>query len=156
MSLDFSFYRIMPPCLKQAVVRPIIKKPRLDKDILKSFRPVSNLPFLAKGNGEDSGGPTVLMQYLTDNGIHDPMQSGYLSGYTAHSPLSWKWGTTSAVIWAMERTPVLLALLDLSEVFNTIDHYIMIPRLQTWRWHQGWCTVVAEILSLMEDTMCDN
>ena len=39
---------VMPSHLKRAHVRPIIKKPGLDKDILNNYRPVSNLPYLSK------------------------------------------------------------------------------------------------------------
>ena len=39
---------VMHSHLKRAHVRPIIKKPCLDKDILNNYRPVSNLPYLSK------------------------------------------------------------------------------------------------------------
>ena len=34
----------VPIIYKQAVVRPLLKKPSLDKEVLKNYRPVSNLP----------------------------------------------------------------------------------------------------------------
>jgi len=37
-----------PAAFKQALVRPLLKKPGLDAGDQKSFRPMSNLPFLAK------------------------------------------------------------------------------------------------------------
>ena len=39
---------IFPSALKHALVKPLLKKPHLDCEILKNFRPVSNLPFLSK------------------------------------------------------------------------------------------------------------
>ena len=37
------------PCvLKKAIVKPLLKKASLDPNILKNFRPVSNLPFVSK------------------------------------------------------------------------------------------------------------
>ena len=39
---------VMPSHLKRTHVRPIIKKPGLDKDILNNYRPVSNPPYLSK------------------------------------------------------------------------------------------------------------
>ena len=39
---------IVPRDLKTAVVKPLLKKPSLEKNLLKNFRPVSNLPFLSK------------------------------------------------------------------------------------------------------------
>ena len=38
----------MPSHLKGAHVRPVFKKPTLDKDILNNYRPVFNLPYLSK------------------------------------------------------------------------------------------------------------
>ena len=39
---------IMPTSLKHAVVTPLLKKSSLDKENLKNYRPVSNLPYLGK------------------------------------------------------------------------------------------------------------
>ena len=39
---------IVPSCYKNALVKPLIKKSGLDFNVLKNFRPVSNLPFLSK------------------------------------------------------------------------------------------------------------
>ena len=36
----------VPISFKRAVVRPLLKKPGLDKEVLKNYRPVSNLPFI--------------------------------------------------------------------------------------------------------------
>ena len=38
----------MPKSLKLAIVRPLLKKPILDKDTMSSYRPVSNLTQLSK------------------------------------------------------------------------------------------------------------
>ena len=38
----------MPTELKQAVIRPLLKKPSLDYQEFKNFRPISNLTFLFK------------------------------------------------------------------------------------------------------------
>ena len=37
-----------PKMFKQAVIRPLLKKPGLDVSDMKNYRPVSNLPFLFK------------------------------------------------------------------------------------------------------------
>ena len=34
--------------MKAALVTPLLKKPSLDKDVMKHFRPVSNLSFISK------------------------------------------------------------------------------------------------------------
>ena len=45
LSLETS---VMPTELKQAVIRPLLKKPSLDYQEFKNFRPISNLTFLSK------------------------------------------------------------------------------------------------------------
>ena len=45
LSLETS---VMPTELKQAVIRPLLKKPGLDHQHYKNFRPISNLTFLSK------------------------------------------------------------------------------------------------------------
>ena len=37
----------VPGCLKEAVITPILQEQGLDPDSMKSYRPVSNIPFLA-------------------------------------------------------------------------------------------------------------
>ncbi|XP_070557238.1 uncharacterized protein [Ptychodera flava] len=39
---------IVPTHFKSAIIRPLLKKPDLDKNMLKSYRPVSNLTFFQK------------------------------------------------------------------------------------------------------------
>ena len=38
----------VPSSFKSAIIRPLLKKPNLNPDILKNYRPVSNLSFLIK------------------------------------------------------------------------------------------------------------
>jgi hypothetical protein len=40
--------RSVPISFKQAIVRPLLKKPGLDMNNLKNYRPVLNLPFVSK------------------------------------------------------------------------------------------------------------
>ena len=39
---------IVPRDLKTAVIKPLLKKPSFDKNLLKNYCPISNLPFLSK------------------------------------------------------------------------------------------------------------
>ena len=39
---------VVPGCFKKVLVRPLLKKPSLDADCLKNYRPVSNLSFILK------------------------------------------------------------------------------------------------------------
>ena len=39
---------VVPSLFKSAIVKPLLKKPTLDQNNLKNYRPVSNLMFLSK------------------------------------------------------------------------------------------------------------
>ena len=39
---------LVPDALKSAVITPLLKKSNLDHNVLKKYRPVSNLSFLSK------------------------------------------------------------------------------------------------------------
>ena len=43
-----SLESIMPSSYKEAVLTPILKKPNMDPEVLKNYRPVSNLPYVSK------------------------------------------------------------------------------------------------------------
>ena len=38
----------VPDCLKKAIVKPLLKKPGLNNELLKNYRPISNISFLSK------------------------------------------------------------------------------------------------------------
>lgn len=70
----------VPPALKTAIIRPILKKPTLDPDAFANYRPISNLPFLSKVLEK------VVAAHLQDHLKHNlfkKFQSGFRS---VHSP----------------------------------------------------------------------
>ena len=66
-----------PVAFKSAVVKPLLKKPTLDCDILKNFRPVSNLPYLSKLIEKVIA--MRLVEHMRQNTIMEKFQS-----YKAH------------------------------------------------------------------------
>ena len=68
-----------PKLMKHAVVVPIIKKGSQDSTQLKSYRPVSNLPLLAKSLEKVVQGQ--LQRYLTANDAMPQNQSAYNRQY---------------------------------------------------------------------------
>lgn len=54
----------VPAVFKQAVVRPLLKRPNLDLTVLSNFRPVSHLSFLCRVLEKDF---TQLQSFLENN-----------------------------------------------------------------------------------------
>ena len=69
----------VPPHLKTAVVKPLLKKPSLDQNVLKNYRPISNLPFLSKIL--EKAVPHKLLAHLQENNLCNPFQSAYRTGH---------------------------------------------------------------------------
>ena len=111
----------VPACFKEANVRPLVKKPGLDKERLKNYRPASNLPFLSKVL-EKIVAKQIELHFST-HGLFDELQSA--STETAF--LSVHHDITEALD---NKCKVALVLLDLSTAFDVIDHDILYKHLE--------------------------
>ena len=117
---------IFPSELKSAIVRPLLKKPSLDCEILKNYRPVSNLLFLSKVIEKVVA--SRLVDHMTENNLMDPMQSAYRKGHSTETALL---RLHNDAVSAVDRgCGVCLVLLDLSAAFDTIDHTILLTFLK--------------------------
>ena len=116
----------MPTELKRAHVRPRLKKSSLDPDVLNNYRPVSNLPFVSKII--EKVVDARLEEHLRENDLHEPLQSAYRKHHSIETALI---KIQSDILQALDSGRVAaLVLLDLSASFDTIDHSILIERLQ--------------------------
>ena len=117
----------VPHEFKHAIVRPLLKKPNLDPENLKNYRPVSNLPFLSKVLEK-----IVLLQltaHLVSNNLLEPFQSAYRKGHSTETALL---SVTNDLLTASDSGRIsILSLLDLSAAFDTIDHRILLSRLRS-------------------------
>ena len=114
----------MPAQLKQAVVRPLLKKVTLDKDALCNYRLVSNLPQLSKAIEK------VMLERLTrhieDESMFDPYQSAYRANYSTETALLF---IVNQIKMAFDnRKGTVLVFIDFSSAFDTIDHAILLRR----------------------------
>ena len=118
---------IFPDVHKSALVTPLLKKPNLDPNDLKNFRPVSNLSFVSKLIEK-----VVLSQlssHLNANHLFNPLQSAYRAGHSTETALV---KIVNDLLLALDQGKIsLLTLLDLSAAFDTIDHGILLDRLQS-------------------------
>ncbi|GFR67397.1 RNA-directed DNA polymerase from mobile element jockey [Elysia marginata] len=74
-----------PDSLKLAYVTPIIKKPNLDKNILKNYRPVSNITIIPKVIEKVVS--ERLRDYLNSSNLDTKFQSAYKKDHSTESTL---------------------------------------------------------------------
>ena len=121
-SLEFSY---VPKSFKSSLIRPLIKKSDLDANILKNYRPVSNLPFVSKVLEKivDS----QLEKHLSDNKLHDAHQSAYRKFHSTETALM---KVQNDILNSLDNNDAtILVMLDLSAAFDTIDHTTLLQRL---------------------------
>ena len=76
---------LVPPSFKVATVTPLIKKPSLNKEDFKNYRPVSNLPYLAKLTEREA--VRQLNSHMESHSLHEPNQSAYKASHSTETAL---------------------------------------------------------------------
>lgn len=117
---------IFPSCLKKGIVRPTIKKHDLNRDVLSNYRPITNIAFLSKILERVVS--SQLTNYLTSNNLLPRLQSAYRRFYSVETAILRVFNDILAAI--DDHQDVVLVLLDLSSAFDTIDHLLLLERLQ--------------------------
>lgn len=117
---------VVPTIFKTAQVTPLLKKTGLDSSDFKNFRPVSNLAFL--GKLLEKVVAKQLVNHITEHNIHDDCQSAYRVRCSTETALLRIKADVDQILDGGD--DVLLVLLDLSAAFDTIDHEILLQRLE--------------------------
>ena len=112
--------------LKESVMTPIYKRKQLPKDELSSYRPVAQMPIIAKL--KETRVSRHLRGFLEDNGINDPFQSAYRPYHNTETATV---RIFSDICLSLSRSrDVVLCLLDLRSAFDTLlQDDILIQRL---------------------------
>ena len=117
---------VFPSVFKEAIIKPLLKKPSLDLNSLKNYRLISNLSFLS--NVTEKIVLSQLSAYLNANNLFPTSQSAYRPGHSTETALL---NMMNDILHALDNDNVtVVTLLDLSAAFDTIDHNILCQRLE--------------------------
>ena len=97
---------------------PLIKKPSLDQEMLKNYRPVSNLSFLSKVIEKVIS--IRILGHILYNNIVDSFQSAYRAGHSCDTALLRVYDDIVPTVGKGNES--FLVLLDLSAAFDMIGH----------------------------------
>jgi hypothetical protein len=111
---------------KSAYVTPLIKKLDLHDSDVRSYRPISNLTVVSKLLERLVA--RQLIAYLKQHDLLPRLQSAYRSGHSTETAVL---RVLSDILLAIDSGDVaVLAMLDLSAAFDTVDHQILLQRLR--------------------------
>ena len=99
---------------------PLLKKPSLDSDELKIYRPVTGLNLTSKTI--DWVVPIQLKHHLTVNELDNINYSSYKTGHSTETALLKI--TYNVKINLAQKKPTSVILLDLSAAFDTMDQQL--------------------------------
>ena len=144
---------IFTQCFKSALVTPILKKRCLDHNDLNNYRPVSNLCFIAKLLEK-----LVLSQVssnLNSHSLYNTYQSAYRPGHSTET--AFLKVVNNLFLSPNKGNISVLALLDFSSAFDTIDHPILVHCLHTdfgftdtvLQWFSSYLTDRTHYVSLL-------
>ena len=109
---------VMPKSLKHAIVRPLLKKPSLDKDTMSSYRPVSNLTQLS--NVIEKMVALRIMTRVSDQQMVECFQSAaYRKKHSTETALLSVTGVVKTEMDTKQGT--ILLLVNFSSAFDTIN-----------------------------------
>ena len=118
---------LIPNSLTTALIISLLKKTNLDSEEFKNFRPVSNLPFVSKLIEKSVA--VQLVKYIDDSNLDEKLQSAYKKMHSTETALL---RVHDDMLRTVDRgSTVVLLLLDLSAAFDTVDHGLLIHRLNT-------------------------
>ncbi|KAI3377953.1 hypothetical protein SNEBB_008503, partial [Seison nebaliae] len=107
--------------IKQSVIHPLLKKSGLDPNILKNYRPISNLPFVSKLM--ERLVLNRLNAHMQENDLHIRYQHGYKKHHSTETALLT--GLDDILIGFEKGLATVVVMIDLSAAFDTVD----IPKL---------------------------
>jgi hypothetical protein len=116
----------LPDPWKLADVHPRLKKPGAESTFM-NLRPISNLTFISKLTKRAAF--NQINQHCLENNLYPKNQSSYCKRHSTKTALL---RVKNNILTSMKKQHVvLLVLLDLSSAFDTVDHTILLSRLNS-------------------------
>jgi len=109
----------VPPVFKCVHIQSLLKKPTLYPDILKTYRPISNLSFISKAL--EKVVDTRFERHLVDTGLHATRSSQFTIDFTPTRRHFWRYKAISSSL-LIKCCVTVWVMLGLSAAFDTLDH----------------------------------
>src|SRR6218665_808195 len=116
---------ILPASQKRSILVPALKCEGLDSNDPVKYRPIANVLFVSKIIEKIIA--FQMTSYLETSNLLPGIQSGFLKGHSTETLLLRLLSDVYAAIDSSQLT--LLALFDVSAAFDTVDHEILLKRL---------------------------
>ena len=117
---------VFPDELKKAIITPVIKDETKDPDDFQNYRPISNLEFLSKLLER------VMFKQLTSYcetfDLFTKFQSAYKTNHSCETAMTYVIDDIQEYLGS--KLNVALTMLDLSSAFDTVDHQLLLDRLE--------------------------
>ena len=124
MSLQSAF---MPAALKEAMIKPKLKKDNLNPEDYPNFRPISNLKVVHVSKIIEKAESCQLGDYLHNSDLEESFQSAYKCFHSTETALL---KVQNDILFEIDNQKcVVLLLLDMSAAFDTIDHELLLERM---------------------------
>ena len=117
----------LPMELKKGLLQPLLKKATLDFTIENNFRPISNLAF--SGKLIEHIVADQIISHIDQHNLMEEKQSAYRKCHSTETALL---KVKTDIIKAMDNQEITCLIpLDLQAAFDTINHTILLNRLET-------------------------